>query len=379
MVLQESPSSRREEQVEKRYAFENLPATALNGEQSVQGTVPRRAEQPRARGKFVAANLAGGESAQRKSTRIRTLSVKHSRFSEPKLPNRQQTCEAAGVAFSGQGRFLASNLPANQQVGDAPKAASELTSKNLPLKVDSEILLLNGNGNGENTINILSLAVDTDPVPVPPVKAGGKRQRSPMSRQSTRTTLINQARSLAKLIEGNEENVGAYIALIQQHDPRTLRAAVIATLLRKHWPQGRGVLRKPGGYYTRRVQQFQHAIPEPILSLLQTYEQVSYEEIDAALGTQAHMQAARQEPGIPARQGTIRPKRGIPMSKATAEMLARRIPLEDSSVQVRGLYEEGGIYAVRAYIAPVEHLFASIEDWECYHAQMQLLEQEESA
>lgn len=30
-------------------------------------------------------------------------------------------------------------------------------------------------------------------------------------------------------------------------------------------------------------------------------------------------------------------------------------------------------------LAPVEHLFASIEDWECYHAQMQLLEQEECA
>jgi hypothetical protein len=67
------------------------------------------------------------------------------------------------------------------------------------------------------------------------------------------------------------------------------------------------------------------------------------------------------------------------MSKARAEVLARRIPLEDSSVQVRGLYEEDGIYAVRVYIAPVEYLFASIEDWEYYHAQMQLLEQEESA
>ena len=67
------------------------------------------------------------------------------------------------------------------------------------------------------------------------------------------------------------------------------------------------------------------------------------------------------------------------MSKATAEALALRITQEGSYVKVRGCCKEEGIYAVRVYIAPVEHLFASIEDWEFYHAQMQLLEQEESA
>ena len=51
---------------------------------------------------------------------------------------------------------------------------------------------------------------------------------------------------------------------------------MIATLLRKYWPQGRGALRKPGGYYTRRVQQFQQAIPEPILTLMHTYEQLFF-------------------------------------------------------------------------------------------------------
>jgi len=387
VVLQESPSSGREEQVEERNAFGNLPATALHGEQSVQGTVPRRTEQPRARGRFVATNPAGGESAQRKSTRITTLSVKRSRFGSENLPNGQQTCEAAGVAFSGQGRFDQPNLPANHQAGYASQAAPEPMRKNLPIKVESKILSLNGNGNGkgENNINNIYLSVDTDSVPVPvrtklrTKRSNGKRQRSPMPCRFAHSSLFNQARALAEVIEGNEENVGAYIALIKQHQPRTLRAAVIATFLRKHWPQGKGMLRRPGGYYTRRVQQFQHAIPEPILSLLDTYEQASYEEIDAAMGAQARTQAARQEPGTSARQGTIRPKSGAPMSKATAEALALRITQEDSYVQVRGVCEEEGVYAVRVYIAPVEHLFAAIEDWECYHAQMHLLEQEESA
>src|SRR4051794_12431292 len=107
---------------------------------------------------------------------------------------------------------------------------------------------------------------------------------------------------------------------------------------------------------------------------MHTYEQASYEEIDAALATQAKMQAAKQYPEPSAPQRTIRPKRGTPLCKATAEALALRITQEDSSVQARGLCEVGGIYAVRVYIAPVEHLFASVEDWECYHAQMQLLE-----
>jgi len=191
--------------------------------------------------------------------------------------------------------------------------------------------------------------------------------------------LIKQAKTLALLIEGDEGNLGAYIALIKQHQPRILRAAVIATLLRKYWPEGKGVLMKPGGYYTRRVQQFQHVIPEPILSLLRTYEQASYEEIDTAMSTQAYEQAPSQEPGTPARQGAIRPERGAPMNKATAEALALRITQEDSYVQVRDVCKEEGIYAVKVYIAPLEHLFASVEDWEHYHDQMQLFEQEESA
>jgi hypothetical protein len=384
--IQRFPPVRSEKRVDEEREIGNLP-TLCSKEVSEQGSVLQETEQPRAHGRFSVQNLPTvlpkGESTHVNAPQIPTHSVKCGRFLTSNLLPSQQTSEVVGHTFPECGSFPAPNLPTNRQVGDAPQAAPELASMNLPLKVDSGVPLLNGNGrngNGEKNIHNIYPSVDTDSVPVKMVSLSEeKRPRSPRPRQSAHTSLINQAKALAKLVEGNEENVGAYIALIQQYDPRTLRAAVIATLLRKHWPQGRGILRKPGGYYTRRVQQFQHTIPEPILSLLQTYELASYEEIDAALGAQARMQAARRESATSARQGTIRPKRGAPMCQATAEMLARRIPQEDSSVQVRGLYEEDGIYAVRVYIAPVEHLFASIEDWGCYHAQMQLLEQEECA
>ncbi len=65
------------------------------------------------------------------------------------------------------------------------------------------------------------------------------------------------------------------------------------------------------------------------------------------------------------------------MDQATAEALARRIPLEDPYVQVRGVNRaQEGIYVVEVFIDPVEYRFGSIEDWEAYHAQMQELEQE---
>src|SRR5258708_19582291 len=41
------------------------------------------------------------------------------------------------------------------------------------------------------------------------------------------------------------------------------------------------------------------------MSLLHTYKQASYEEIDAALARQAHIQATRKEPALCARQGTV--------------------------------------------------------------------------
>jgi hypothetical protein len=374
--------------IEGKNLVEEVPAVSLpsaSSEAKGSRTTPRPTAESRESGRFCMPNLSIMlPRGQDELATVKTMTYETAceRSDPENLPNGPRTGKAAGKASTRKGRFSAPNLLTNLQAEDPSQADPGLTSMNLPLKGDSETLLSNGNGNGNGDKNRNNISLShPDPVPVkkPRKRSNENRQLSPMPRRLANAGLISQAKTLAQLIEGSEENLGAYITLVKQHQPQTLRAAVIATLLRKHWPQGKGVLRKPGGYYTRRVQQFQHAIPEPILSLLQTYKQVSYEEIDAALGTQAHMQAARQEPGIPVRQGTIRPKRGIPMSKARAEVLARRIPLEDSSVQVRGLYEEDGIYAVRVYIAPVEHLFASIEDWEYYHAQMQLLEQEESA
>lgn len=358
--LRESSPAENEKRVEERTGNKNLPTAIPTTDERLLRAADRGTVQPRTSGRFPTSNLAivqqRGARAPQKSTCNSASPVKNSRFRAEHLPNHQRPFEATEKSCTGMGRF---------------------GSENLPLKIDSEILSLNGIGNGECNINFISLS-HPDSVP-DPVKADGKRRQSPQPYQLAHAKLIHQAKALAKLIEGSEENVGAYIVLIKQHHPRTLRAAVIATLQRKHCQEGRGALKKPGGYYTRQVQKYQHAIPQPMMTLVQTYEQASYEEIDAAFATQAHMQPVKQGLASSAQQGTIRPKRGARLCKATAEALALRIPQEDSSVEVRGLREEEGTYGVRVFIAPVEHLFASVEDWECYHAQMQMLEHEESA
>jgi hypothetical protein len=128
------------------------------------------------------------------------------------------------------------------------------------------------------------------------------------------------------LIEGTTQNVGAYIALMRQYKPQSLRAAVIATLVRKYsCCEGKGGLKKPGGYLTWQVRQCEKTIPEQLMALAKTYEHATYEEIDTALARQAQMQPSRQQTSVLASQDMYRPKRGRALDKATAEGVAQRI------------------------------------------------------
>ncbi len=305
--------------------------------------------------------------------------VQQDRFKAMNLSIDLQTEEGTGVTRTGRGGFSVSNLATSQQTGEPFQAAPRQADANLLMRVDSpKNLPYNGIGDGrkkQEKIILPESFPDPDPA-LPrawdddaPSQSGGPLPQAD-------APVRQQARVLARLIEGKEENIGAYIILLRKHDPHTLRAAVIATLQRKHFPLGKGGLKKPGGYFTRRVQQFQQAIPEQIMALVQVYAQTSYEGIDAAMATQARIQAPRGfPPAAPAR--VVRQKRGTPMDQATAEALARRIPLEDPYVQVRGVSQvQEGSYVVEVLIDPVVYRFSSIETWETYHAQMQELEQE---
>ena len=168
--------------------------------------------------------------------------------------------------------------------------------------------------------------------------------------------------------------------LLRENDLLAIKAGVIETLLRKYFTGGRQALRAPGGYYTRQVQQFQTAIPEHIAELLDVYAHSSYEEIEAALKKQA--QAIHRQSGAfgSSRSRAISPNRqGQPMDEEMARTLMRHIVAEDPHVQVKDICKlEDGTYAVNVFIDPVEHKFYSIEEWDTYHAQMQMIEQEAS-
>lgn len=157
---QESSSFRRQEQIEKRPVRVNLPTT-LSREAGLQGSICRKTGQPRVDGRFSAQNLPTllpkRESIHCNSPQKPTQLVARGRFDSKNLHVPQPTGEVLENIFADDGRFTVPNLPANQQSGDSPKHAPELMSMNLPLKVDSEDLLLNGNGNGNGENNIMNL------------------------------------------------------------------------------------------------------------------------------------------------------------------------------------------------------------------------------
>jgi hypothetical protein len=370
---------------EERQVAENLPGLVPD-EGDEESTASRAVAQGGAPGRFGAENLStrwgGGTYKPGRTLAVAAYSTIPDRFLAANLPIDQQIEEEAGAACTGHGGFDIGNLPMSQQVVEPVGATPKVAAANLPERVDSSrILPFNGNGIGREKKEKNTPESLPDPVPVPPATSFDEvPSQSGDPLPSADSPVRQQALALARLIEGKEENVGAYVVLLRAHDAHTLKAAVISTLQRKHFPQGKGVLRKPGGFFTRRVQQFQNAIPEQVMAQVQIYAEASYESIDAALATQARERALNRQAPAAASGRLCQPKRGTPMDEATAETLARRIALEDPHVQVRGVSQgQGGAYAVEVYIDPVEYHFCSIRDWEAYHAQMQELEREGGA
>jgi hypothetical protein len=335
--------------------------------------------------RFVEENLPSGgtleERASPPSCASAPSSTRYGRFQAPSSSSCQHTETKKVQLLPGPGRFGGKNLPTNQYEGKRYQASSNPTRQNLPDTVDSrKHIQFNGNGIGNRDYSDITQSTpDPDPVETASI-LDDTLSASPIAPLLTHPSMRQQARSLALLIEGNEENVGAYIALCKAHEPQTLRAAVIATLLRKHFPGGQGALKKPGGYFTRRVQQFRHTLPEQILVLAEAYAKASYEEIDVALGAQAHEHTQQQLAGPVQNRDMSLPWRGEPMDRVAAEALSRRIAQEDTYVQVAGTCRmPGDRYAVKVFIGQLEHCFCSAEDWVDYHTEMQTIDQEEIA
>jgi hypothetical protein len=199
---------------------------------------------------------------------------------------------------------------------------------------------------------------------------------SPVRMLSTRA-IRDQAIALAALIEGKVDNFPAFITLLKKYDSQIVSAAIVATLVRKHFPGGMGPLKKPGGYCTRRCQEYaQTAIPDEVMALLHAHESFSYQEIDGLLSQQAQEQKARSSSAlslIPSEsladdaQGLPAPKRGTWMDRQTAEVLAARIPLDAPSAEVAGIRDvrrgEVVISVVDASVEGVPWTIPSLEDW----------------
>jgi hypothetical protein len=324
-------------------------------------------------------SLSTNEQGKRTPARVTTAQW---RFNPKNLSCSQQVDGEVSEDVAARGRFVAENLPATQQPEVPLQNVPASVDKNLPVSVDSREIspFTNGIGIGKNSTRKFTKNI-SDPDPVLQAPRSEVEKHAPyISPPIAHPTVRRQALALATLIEGNEENIGAYVQLLRKYDLQAIKAGVIATLQRKHFPEGRTALRAPGAYFTRQVQRFQAALPEQMAEYLETYAQVSYEEINAALEKQAQAQAVHQQSGV---FGLSRPtshvKQGQSMDEGMATMLARRIAAEDSDVQVKGICKmRDGTFGVNVYIDPVEHNFYSIEEWETYHAQMQALEQEAS-
>lgn len=278
-----------------------------------------------------------------------------------------------------KGRFRDEDLLAACQ-GEAvtartPRSAHAFVTSNLPASVDSAQPFPLRIGNGQKYYN-KSLVSDS----VPDSHRSKEERKRPASQPFPLSGILAQTTKLAMFIEGDAKNERAYIKLIKNHPEQRRLAALIATLIRKHYPQGKGPLDRPGGYFTRRCQEYEETgIPDEFSELMTCCDQMPYRELEEEvkrafqhLASITHRSLSRST-----ESSLFKPKRGPVMDQATAEALARRIPLEDPYVQVRGVSRaQEGSYVVEVFIDPVEYRFGSIEDWEAYHAQMQELEQE---
>jgi hypothetical protein len=264
---------------------------------------------------------------------------------------------------------------------DLPAAAISAPT-NLPLKVDSPAVKpSNGNGIGNNiNISITSLPDSiTDP------SAGNQQAMMPVDSPLPHPLVVSQARELAIFLEGkaDEGNLGGYITLIRGYPPPIRMAALIATLERKHYPQGKGLLKKPGGYFTRRCQEYlPNSIPDQFADLVTRCMHRPYDEVEAIVKTSLRPLGSRNRYSFrEADESTpLKPTRGAYMDKTTADALAIRISQEADYAKVKSLrkvcHAEGeAVYVVEVSIGSMDCVFASFQEWEHHHAQVQALDE----
>ena len=302
---------------------------------------------------------------------------------------RTMSMQAAGGNDTGMLGRPAKNLPALHHADDASqldhmRADVQTPRQNLPAGVDSAAQPFNGNGRGERK-EIDSTDISSVPVPV----LDEQEQTRPLHAPAPGETARQRAVALALFIEGPdglERNLGWYISQIRERQELEIRAAVIAFLQRKHFPQGKGALRAPGAFFNKRLKEVvEVGISEQVQAALQAFETLTFAEIDAALSLQAVEQLASRGRARATDRDLLawRPKRGSLMSEAVAGELALRIPRDDPGVLVQGVRPiasaQGEAYVVDTLIGPLPYPFASVEDWEDYHAEMLDLDQKGDA
>jgi hypothetical protein len=249
-------------------------------------------------------------------------------------------------------------------------------------------LSVNGIGNSNN----FKTDIITDPVIESlGVIAGRSREGSMAQEPENRswTAVKSQAKALAMFIEECSVNLGAYIKLIREYDGRTILAGVIATLMRKHFPCGRGPLKRPGGFFTRRCQEFQRdGIPSEVAAWIERCGHLSYQEIDAALEAASRVRP-RMDDCPPVRLQSVVPDaiptpiyppgQGDWMSRTEAGALEERISKEDQSVGVKQIQRvclaAGEVYVVEVVVDGVPYVFASECDWENYRSRLRAIEE----
>ncbi len=339
-----------------------------------------------------AAHLMAREAGENLPVADREGGEDAGRFAQHDLPEARLRVdshpgESPSVACTEQetGRFPRADLPPADRVGEVASSthlsAGELSETNLPLEADSTSRLspFNGNGIGKKNITITPFP---DSVPVPPTQDIGHMPPAPSP--LPHPVVLTQARELAAFVEGHTSNLGAYVKIIRDYSLQNRLAALIALLVRKHFPQGRGPLTRPGGFFTRRCQQYKtDGTPDEFADLVAHCTHRSYGEIEEMVKTSFQHLASQDQRSLDRHPEAVplKPRRGSAMDKATAQALAQRISEEDSYVQVKGVREasvgEERSYVVEVFIAPLDCSFASVEEWEDYYAQIQsLLDQE---
>ena len=314
----------------------------------------------------------------------RQKSVKQVRQNLPNDHPRVDSVSCESTPRHSVGRFLhADALKRSAQdtiitPADLPAAAISAPT-NLPVMVDSPAgKPSNGNGIGNNkNISIRSLPDSiTDP------SANNQQAMMPVDSPLPHPIVVSQARELAIFLEGkaDEGNLGGYITLIRGYPPPIRMAALIATLERKHYPQGKGLLKKPGGYFTRCCQEYlPKSIPDRFADLVARCIHRPYDEVEAIVKTSLRPPGSRnRHSSREADESTpLKPIRGTHMDKATADALAIRISKEAHYAHVKGLrkvtHAEGAAYIVEVTIGPKDCVFASFQEWEHHHAQVQAL------